>query len=1010
MRRTFSVSVALVVALAAVLTARSLRADPADDQYAVAAGLYSREDWDLAAEEFKAFLDDYPQHPKHATAVFFFAESLLQLEKFQQAAVHFRQYLDASPDGEHARPALFRAGEAAYLVSEHGPARRQLEHFLAKYPGDRLNAYVLAYLGNIALDDDDLAGAEDYYRRAIEDFPQGQLQDDCRFGLARIAEKRGDNERSERLYLAVASKTNSRLADDARFHLGALQYSRGEFQEAIETFAAFDSIVAESEWRASARLGHGWALVKLGRSDEAAVIFRSLSGDPKVGVEARYWLGLVQKEREEWETAVATFVEAAEANPSHELIPALRFHAGDALLQIVDLESAEAQFELAMAAADEKEEWLDDAMRGRVQTASLAKDHQRVDRRTVEFLDRFPDSPLVGDVRRMAARSLLERKLYARAAEMAAPICDSGEDGPGDFEGRILLSLAHKGLGQRDKALQVLGPVLESAGSTVLSEAQLTQASLLLEMEKYEEAIRPLESFLSTGPSGEGRVKGLGQLAICHARTGRIEEAKRLYAELRKDHGDHFLVAETTEQLAEAAYDAQDPAWAGELFGAMRSAATSDESTLRGLLGLGWSQYKSGQFENAAGTLGQLLAKEPPDAFAAEAAYLRGTVLQQLQDNKSALEMHELVIQRYPDTAQYVEALMAAAVLHDNLGQYETAAALYARLAGEHPKFHQIDEVTYNWAWVLSESGLTEEAGKLFERLRADHRDSPYWAFATLPLAKWAYEKKDYAKAEGLVAELLAGQLDPGIHDKVLCLSAQIAHAQGRWKEAAERYQTLLSDCPQSTLVHLAEFGIAEATFRQNDFQTAAERFDRLAGRFDDSDPVLAAAVKLRVCQLACQEKNWDEAYRIALEIKDRFPDFEDQYEVDYAIGRCLSADGDFLAAREAYQRVIDSAEGQDTETAAKAQLMIAESYYHQKDYQEALRAYLRLEILYAYPELQAAAVLQAAKCRELLGEWLSAVKLYDRLLKDYPDNDWKEEAALRRAEADRRAKAKPGT
>ena len=1007
MRRTFSVP---VVALAAVLTAGSLCADPADDQYAVAAGLYSQKDWDLAAEEFEAFLNDHPQHPKYDTAVFFLAETLLQLEKFQQAAVYFSRYLDAYPDGKHARPALFRVGEAAYLVSDHGQARRQLGRFLAKYPGDRLNAYTLAYLGNTALADDDLDAAEDYYRRAIEDFPRGQLQDDCRFGLARIAEKRGDNERSGRLYLAVASKTISRLADDARFHLGALQYSLGEFQDAAETFAEFDSSLAESQWRANARLGHGWALLKLGRTDEAAIMFRSISGDPKVGTEARYWLGLVQKEKKQWESAAATFLEAARADPSHELIPALRFHAGDALLQTMEIESAEAQFELVMASADDEEQWLDDAMRGRVQAASVAQDLQRVDRRAGEFLKRFPNGPLVTDVRRMAARSLLERKLYTRAAEMLAPLYDSGEDGPGDFEGRILLSLAHEGLGRRDEALEVLRPVLESAGGSVLSDAQLTQASLLLAMEKYQEAIRPLESFLSTDPSGEGRVKGLGQLAICHARTGRIKEAKRLYIELSKDHGDHFLVAETTEQLAEAAYDAEDPAWAGELFGEMRSGAASDEAALRGLLGLGWSQYTSGRFEDAARTLDQLLAKQPPGTFAAEAAYLRGIVLRQLGEDTSALKMFDLVIQQYPGTAQYVEALMAAAVLHDDLGRYETAAAIYARLAGEHPEFHQIDKVTYNWAWVLSESGHAEEALRLLKRLRANHRDSPYWAFATLSLAQWACDEKDYAEAESLIAELLAGKLDPKIRDKVLYLSARIAHARGRWNEASGRYQALVSDCPRSGLIRLAEFGIAETAFLQDDFQTAAERFDRLAGHFDESDPALAAAVKLRVCQLACQEKNWDEAYRIALEIKDRFPDFQDLYEVEYAIGRCLSADGDFLAAREAYQRVIDSAEGQDTKTAAKAQLMIAESYYHQKAYQEALRAYLRLEILYAYPELQAAAVLQAGKCRELLGEWSNALKLYDKLLREYPDTNLREEATRRKAEAGRRATAKPGT
>ena len=118
MRSSFSVLVGLVVALAAGLTARSLWADPADDQYAVAAGLYAREDWKSAAEEFKAFLDEYPNDSRHATAVFFFAETSLQLKAYQQAGVHFRRYLETSPQGKHARPALFRAGEVAYLASE----------------------------------------------------------------------------------------------------------------------------------------------------------------------------------------------------------------------------------------------------------------------------------------------------------------------------------------------------------------------------------------------------------------------------------------------------------------------------------------------------------------------------------------------------------------------------------------------------------------------------------------------------------------------------------------------------------------------------------------------------------------------------------------------------------------------------------------------------------------------------------------------------------------------------
>ena len=49
---------------------------------------------------------------------------------------------------------------------------------------------------------------------------------------------------------------------------------------------------------------------------------------------------------------------------------------------------------------------------------------------------------------------------------------------------------------------------------------------------------------------------------------------------------------------------------------------------------------------------------------------------------------------------------------------------------------------------------------------------------------------------------------------------------------------------------------------------------------------------------------------------------------------------------------MIRSAAGAKTETAAMAQWMIGETYFHQKNYEAALREYLRLEILYAYPDL----------------------------------------------------------
>jgi TolA-binding protein len=92
----------------------------------------------------------------------------------------------------------------------------------------------------------------------------------------------------------------------------------------------------------------------------------------------------------------------------------------------------------------------------------------------------------------------------------------------------------------------------------------------------------------------------------------------------------------------------------------------------------------------------------------------------------------------------------------------------------------------------------------------------------------------------------------------------------------------------------------------------------------------------------------------------------------------------------------VRSPQGEGTEAAARAQFMIGETYFHQRNYATALREFLRVEILYDYPAWQAASLLEAAKCHEQLEQWRPAVELYDRLLTDFPETELRDEAARR--------------
>jgi len=994
---------ALAAALAGLLLSTPAGADEADDQYAVAAGHYARQRWKFAAEEFRTLLKEYPNHPNVDRSVFFLAEALLQLGQREEAETLFRDYLKRDSAARLARPALFRAAEAAYLSGKFDRAKTDLQRFLTQYRDDNLAAHVLAYLGQIALAEDDLGLAEESFRQSLNRFPQSPVQDECRVGLGRTLEKQGNTEEAERFFLAVAGKTASPFADDAQFYLGALQYALGRFPEAVETFVAFDSTLAESPRRSTARLGCGWALLKLDRPGEAESIFNDLQSDPKVGVEARYWLGMAQKAQKKWQVAARTLQEAAAAYPGHKLAPAMRFHAGDCLIHAGDMAGAIRRLDQAIDSAPPESEWIDDAVRGKIQVALKAGDHDRLEREVTRFAARFPNSPLKSDVRRMLGRSLLRRKLYDRAADVLEPLAHAGDAKRG-LENQYLLSLAYEGLGRHREALATLAPVVDSATGRLRADAQLTRASLLMMLKRFDEAIPPLEAFLATRPTGDTAVRATGNLAICRARTGRVDQAKQIYAGLLQTHPGHELIVPIREQLAEAAYDADDTAWSGRLFESLAAENGSPESGLKGLSGLAWSQFQAGQLEEAAATFGRLLEKDPPPGMAAEAALVRGGILEELGRLDAALAMYDLAIRQSSESDRLPEALWAAAKLRDHLGNDEEAASLYQRLASDYPQFPEIDAALYRWAWALSDLGRPDEACAVFERLQKEYPNSAYRADATYRLAEHAFNAHDYPSAQRQIAILLAGNPGVQIRESALYLQGQIAAAEGKWDAARQSFQSVIEADPESPVRVLAEYQIAETTFRQGNSEEAAQRFRRLVQQTSNRDDAWLAVVHLRLAQSLSAQKKWDEAYAAAAEIEPKYPGFKEQYEVDYVLGRCLANEADLEGARAAYQKVIRSPFGAKTETAAKAQLMIAESYYHQKDYETALRAYQALEILYDYPEWQAAAVFMAAKCHELLGEWKEAVELYERLLEVYPESRFREEATGRLRAAKHRA------
>jgi TolA-binding protein len=983
-----------LAACLAALVALSAAADEAQDEYAVAAGHYAQGRWELAAEAFLGFLDRFPKHAREADAHFFLAESLVQAGELKRARDRYGRLLRDFPDSRHVRQALFRLGEIAYLEGDRPAAKRDLRAFRAKYPRDALNAYVLPALAETELEEGDAAAAEALYRDALADWPDGPRQDECRVGLARALEKKeGKIEEAERLLSAVADKRGSPAAESAAYYLGALKYAAGDYRAAEERFAELAHFAHNDHWRDAGRLGHAKALVQLRKFEKAEQLLAALIDHPQHGAEAAYWCGLSAKARGDFAAAQRVLSEAAAKHQRDELAEAILFHAADSARRAGNHAESNALLERLLARPAGP--WHDDALLCKLRVALVQGKHVDVDALATRIEKDFSGTAVHKHAKRAWARSLTERNLHTQARLVLEPLTERADRGdPLARADLYLLAVACVGENRPTEALRAADAVLAEATGTLRADAQVVRASALILLGRYDEAIVPLRDYLAESPDGPRAATCRSELCYCLARTRELDEARRVHDDLLRRHGSTPQTGTATLRLADEVYQQGDYDWARQLYHSLEN-ADDDDLSARALSGLGWSRLQQSDLEQAAAAFARLLARYPATSLVGEAALARGHCLQELEQPDAALAMFDLAIQRGGPREQ-PQALFAAARLNARLGRHEQAERLCRQFHERFPDDPDRDAVLYQWGWALIDLQRKADGLARFEEIHDRHPRSRFWPDATYRLAEAALESGDWPACRRLADEVAARCPESELAPHAKFLLGRAAAAQDDWEQAAAHMELLAGGQIDPALALRARYWIAEADYRRQRFDEAALKFASLRRQLPSPLEPWTAVVPLREAQSLAQLGRWDEALAAAQPIGRDYPLFPQQHEADYSVGRSLAGLGRFREAREAYERVLRSPQGGKTETAAMAQWMIGESYFHQRDYEAALRAYLRVESLFAYRQWQAAALLQAGKCYEQLKRPIQAKGLYERIVKEYSDTPYGPQAEER--------------
>ncbi|MFT5129717.1 MAG: TolA-binding protein [Rhodothermales bacterium] len=343
-------------------------ADEESDQYNFAEGLFIRQDYLSAIEEFRFFLEDFPESAKLAAASFRVGECQMRLKDYKGAITDFSAALKAHPDAEQTALGSYNLGRAHLMLEQYKDANAAFGIASSKGKGE-IREEALSGQGECLIKLKDYAAAILIYKEYVAEFASSPEYPDILFSLGWCQSERGLHEAAaanfvklleqhpdysaiDRVKLALADAYTALerhgdaarilqgikgigTAGDALLRLAWTQFKAGDKNTAIDSFVKFADDFPDSPQRASALYNAGIASYEIRAFRRAITIFRRLERAAASSQEAsdmRLWLGLSLYETKAFDDAI-TVLAPLVADPGFdaEKRPSLLYSYGEAL-------------------------------------------------------------------------------------------------------------------------------------------------------------------------------------------------------------------------------------------------------------------------------------------------------------------------------------------------------------------------------------------------------------------------------------------------------------------------------------------------------------------------------------------------------------------------------------------------------------------------------------------------------------------------------------------------------
>ena len=988
------------------------KADDALDEYKLAIGLYKQKRWDQAADQFRAFVKNRDKHPKIPLARLYLGLTLVQQKKYDQSRTVLRGFVKDYPKSKNRPDALYRVGECSFLLGDMKSAEKEFSQFLKTYSKSDLAEWALPYLADVQRRVGKSREAAATYGQALKLYPKSRFTEESTFGLARCYETLKQPDAAIEQYVKVASNRTGTRAADAQMAIATVYFDTGRFPLAAENYEKLIDRFPTSKELPQAELNAGFAHYQAGDFRKAIGRFDRAAKHKGQQTTAVYWKGVSWKSLGEYGSAVKSLETAFKTDEKGPLAENSLFQWADSEFRR-DKYTVAAKLFLDVVRRWPQGEFADDSLHLAAE-AALAEDKlDEGDRLVARFTKEYPGSAL-----RMYNRILRGRLLMTRggadhlqsAVTHFRSVVDNSQVSRTRLLARFHLARTLQRLNDDAGVVKAVAPLLEQIDrvgtSSEFIDALIIAGSSQLVLEKYRAADKSTSSYLELRPQGTQSKQALSTRSISRAYLGKKSESQADLTKLTAAAPSEPLVRQTTYKIAEIAYDAKDWTWSAGLYERLVRAGPKSPNHAYALSGLAWCRFEQKKFLDAAEHFSQLVKQHPHEkTLAPEAAFKRAESLENADRLTEAAQAYGEAFKRLaptkpPQTGDeqkppleyaFLSGLNRARVLRA-LKKVEEADNAYEQLLARFPKPKNLDKRLDEWALLNYDAANYERADKIFKRLVRETPSSDLADNAWLSLAESDLLAGRIDAAQKTFNRL---QADPKSDKQVQELSLHhlvgISVDRGKWKGVRDRALAFLKRFPQSKHAAHADFQVANALLNLKLYPDAQKRLlplktDNAVAAKDEEAWI--AQIWIMLAETYFQMKKYEDVEAVIAELRTRDPQCPLLYQGDEILGRSYKNLAKFDDARAVFRRVIADKHGRRTETAAKSQFLLAETYLIQKDYKNAQTEHSKVYILYKFPEWQAWSMYEAARCDEALEQWQDATRLYAELLRKFPRSE----------------------